>query len=71
MKNSETTGHGAAHEAHRLHGLNRQRTRDLTALLGIFAGLGLLFPAFLMPGMSALTIPALLLLLPALVYELR
>ena len=48
-----------------------ERTLEASALLGILAGLGMLIPAFLVPEIGFLALPALLLLLPSLLFALR
>lgn len=48
-----------------------EQVRDATSLVGIGAGLALLLPAFLVPDLMILAIPAFGILIPSLLYCTR
>lgn len=50
---------------------SKQLTLDLATFLGIVLGMGLLIVAYFAPGMRILAAPALLILLPSLLYGMR
>lgn len=47
------------------------RTLDLCAFVGVLLGMGLLIPSFLLPSLSALTVPSFAILLPSLLFAAR
>lgn len=48
-----------------------QRALDASTLLGVAAGIGLLIPAFVVPGLGSLALPAFVVLVPSLLLALR
>ena len=51
--------------------IHSDQVLDVSALVGIVAGTGLMIPAFFMPGMGALAVPAFVLLLASMLWGTR
>jgi hypothetical protein len=50
---------------------DRMRLEDTLALLGIVAGMGMLFPVFFVPEMAFLAVPALVVLMPSMLVGMQ
>lgn len=53
------------------HANGNDRVLDLSSFVGMMAGMGLLFPAYFVPEMRFLALPAFVVLLPSLLYGMR
>ena len=51
--------------------LHRNQTLDVSSVVGMVAGMGLLLPAYVVPDLWFLALPAFLILVPSLLFGMR